>query len=161
MCQNYGFLAQPRAIIARFWHDNENRLMLRIFNPCMSRFLFGLNNHRYYHSDEDNSRVRIVTVLQGQKDLKKQFRLLPCFIACFCVVFGTLCNVIRTAEQSITKPECPNLRQILDRYSLLCNHPPIWFITFIRSSEKGEYFFHLYKTLFLIAHNFLHTILTI
>ena len=105
--------------------------------------------------------LRTFSRWQGQKDLKKQFRLLPCFIACFCVVFGTLCNVIRTAEQSITKPECPNLRQILDRYSLLCNHHPIWFITFIRSSEKGEYFFHLYKTLFLIAHNFLHTILTI
>ena len=51
--------------------------MLRIFQPVHEpRFLFGLNNHRYYHSDEDNSRVRIVTVLQGQKDLNPRHAVL-------------------------------------------------------------------------------------
>ena len=52
-----------------------------IFNPGMSLvFLFGLNNHRYYHSDKDNSRVRIVTVWQGQKDLNPRHAVLEAML---------------------------------------------------------------------------------
>ena len=59
----------------------RKRLMLRIFQPVHEpRFLFGLNNHRYYHSDEDNSRVRIVTVLQGQKDLNPRHAVLEAML---------------------------------------------------------------------------------
>ena len=59
----------------------RKRLMPRIFQPVHEpRFLFGLNNHRYYHSDEDNSRVRIVTVLQGQKDLNPRHAVLEAML---------------------------------------------------------------------------------
>ena len=36
--------------------------------------------NRYYHSDEDNSRVRIVTVLQGQKDLNPRHAVLEAML---------------------------------------------------------------------------------
>ena len=78
---------------------------------------------------------------QGQKDLKKQFRLYSCLSAYFCVVFSTLCYIFRTKKHPITQPECPNLRQILDRHSLLCNHCFLHLSDLNRSSEKGEYFF--------------------